>query len=117
MLPIASPRRALRASERGTTIMQATLSPFHRMKRWLGPILGLVLACSTVTLALHRHADGEAHHLCVVCTASHMPAVASATVPTGPTAPGFTRDVVVAVEATRAHSPLRLHSSRAPPGA
>jgi hypothetical protein len=93
------------------------LSSFRRMNRWLGPILGLVLACTTVVLALHRHSDGETHHVCVVCTASHMPAVASAAVPTGIFTASFVRTVVAAAEGTRTQSHLPTYSGRAPPTA
>lgn len=87
------------------------------MKRWLGPMLGLVLACAVVTLALHRHNDGDSHTLCTVCTVSHMPAVASAATPTGISATAFVRDVIVIAESARATAHPRLHSGRAPPSA
>jgi hypothetical protein len=56
--------------------------------RRLAPVLGLLLLAVTFVGGTHHHSDG-AHHVCVVCTAGHSPAVAAelttpAAVPNGP---------------------------------
>lgn len=97
--------------------MSPTLSHFRRMKRWLGPILGLVLACAVVTLAAHRHSDGDSHTPCTLCTVSHMPAVPSAAVPIVITTAGFVRKVIVAAELPGAPLQFSPQLGRAPPSA
>ena len=82
--------------------------------RRLTPMLGLLLLTVLFVGGAHHH-SGDAHHVCVLCTVGHSPAVAAdITVPS--VAPvGATLAVHAPVQCAPRQPRLETAPSRAPP--
>ena len=92
-----------------------TPSPFlRRLTRRIAPALGLLVLTAVFVGGAHHHADGV-HSVCVVCVASHSPAITTA-LPSPAMAP-TDRPQPIALPALEILRELRLESapSRAPP--
>jgi len=90
---------------------------FRSQKRWLAPLVALVVLGASLLPALHHHGAVEAHHACVVCTVGHAPAIAPGALAAA-VAPTLADGRVAPAGAHRPDAVgLPRRSSRSPPGA
>lgn len=62
--------------------------PWRRLVRTLVPVVGILLAISTLAIAVHHHDGAARHDHCAVCTAGHAQAISTGTV-RAPAAPAL----------------------------
>ena len=95
------------------TIFRVSVRSFvHR----LSPVLGVILLAMLFVGGVHHHADAR-HDACVVCAASHSPAIATAPSPRTVAPTDHFVAVTPAVERAPYAARLETAPSRAPPSA
>jgi hypothetical protein len=98
-------------------LMTTALATLRRLASCLGPVLGLALACSLVTVAFHHHDEHAAGHACAVCSAGHAPAITPAA-STGSPAPAPRPECIARTPAWIApQACVAATAARAPPAA
>lgn len=97
--------------------MERMLPICRRIARPLGPVLGLLLLAMVAVGSTHHHGVLDAHHGCVVCTASGAPAIAADPAPAiEALARSRQRETALPFE-TPARREIADCASRAPPSA